>query len=146
MSSRRIEDLHPYLGAAYKKAATEFEKAYPDDAKPFITCTFRSKDEQEQLYAQGRTKPGKKITNAKGGQSLHNYLPSFAFDMAFISGKDGKVNWSEELFKKFADIICRDQNIEWGGNWKGFKDTPHFGFKGFKWQDASQGKQPDIRF
>ena len=144
MASRRIEDLHPYLAAAYKKTAAEFDIAFPGLSKPFITCTYRSKEEQNDLFSQGRTKPGNKITNAKGGESLHNYYPSYAFDIAFVSGKEGKIDWSEDLFKKFAGIFCRNQCLEWGGNWKTFKDTPHFGFKGFKWQDAAIGKCPKM--
>jgi len=143
MASRRIEDLHPYLANAYKKAVAEFEKAYPLSAQPFITSTYRSKEEQDALYAQGKKDPKKKVTNAKGGQSLHNYLPSFAFDIAFVKDK-GVIDWNPKLFKDFAAIICRDPNMEWGGNWKAFKDTPHFGFKGFTWQMAMAGKQPNL--
>ena len=119
----------------------------PDEPQPFITCTFRSVDEQNELYTHGRngdTRP--KITNAKGGQSLHNFLPSFSFDIAFVTGKDGKVDWSEHLFRKFAEIFCRDPNLDWGGNWKKFKDLPHFGFKDFSWQDAAAARQPNIQF
>lgn len=144
MASRRLEDLHPYLAAAYRKTAAEWDMAFPGLAKPFITQTYRSNEEQNALYNQGRTTPGTKVTNAKGGQSLHNYFPSLAFDIAFVDGKNGKVDWSLDLFKKFASIICRDQNIEWGGNWKSFKDNPHFGFNNYKWQDAAAGKQPTV--
>jgi peptidoglycan L-alanyl-D-glutamate endopeptidase CwlK len=143
MGSRKLEDLHPYLANAYKKAVTEYEIKYPSSAKPFITSTYRSKEEQDALYAQGRTKPGNKVTKAKGGQSLHNYLPSFAFDIAFVKDK-GVLDWSQKLFKDFAAIICTDPNIDWGGSWQTFKDTPHFGFKGFTWQMAKEGKQPTI--
>jgi hypothetical protein len=49
------------------------------------------------------------------------------------------------LFKDFAQIICRNPYIEWGGNWKKFKDRPHFQFKGFTWQMAAKGKQPSYQ-
>lgn len=144
MASRRLEDLHPYLANAYRRAAAEWDMAYPLLSKPFVTQTYRSNEEQNALYQQGVIDPKKKVTNAKGGQSLHNYYPSYAFDIAFVDGKNGKLDWSIDLFKKFAGIICRDQNNEWGGNWKSFKDNPHFGFKNYKWQDAASGKQPAI--
>ena len=143
MSSRRIEDLHYYLAAQYKKAVAEFEQCYPEAAKPILTFTYRSKVEQDALYAQGRTSAGPIVTNAKGGQSLHNYKPSFAFDIAFKKA-NGQLDWSEHLFKDFADILCRSPYIEWGGNWKKFKDRPHFQFKGFTWRMAAAGKQPNF--
>lgn len=144
MASRRLEDLHPYLANAYRRAAAEWDMAFPLLPKPFVTQTYRSNEEQNILYNQGRTTAGNKVTNAKGGQSLHNYFPSFAFDIAFVDGKNGNIDWSITLFQNFASIICRDSNIEWGGNWKSFKDNPHFGFKNYKWQDAAVGKQPII--
>lgn len=60
MASRRIEDLHPYLANAYKKATAEFEKAYPLSAQPSITSTYRSREEQDALYAQGKKDPKKR--------------------------------------------------------------------------------------
>jgi hypothetical protein len=49
MASRRTEDLHPFLTAQYRKAASEFEKAHPTAAQPFITSTYRSSKEQDDL-------------------------------------------------------------------------------------------------
>jgi peptidoglycan L-alanyl-D-glutamate endopeptidase CwlK len=91
--------------------------------------TLRTFAEQNVLYAQGRTKPGKIVTNAKGGLSYHNY--GMAIDIVLIangaaswdSGKDfdadGKADWMEvvAIFKQFG--------WEAGIDWK-FRDAPHF--------------------
>lgn len=123
MPSRSKQDLHPLLVAAYDKAARYYADLNPTAPQPFITCTHRTNEEQEQLFKQ---RP--KVTNARAGQSPHNYKPSYAFDIAFI-GLNKKLDWSSALFKNFAEIITAiEPNIEWGGNWK-FKDAPHFEVK-----------------
>lgn len=87
-----------------------------------ITNAYRSSAEQNALYAQGRTKKGKIVTNAKGGQSFHNY--GVAFD--FVPIIKGKAAWKdEELFRKVGKI-GESLGLEWGGSWKGFLDLPHF--------------------
>jgi hypothetical protein len=85
-----------------------------------VTQALRTKEEQDELYAQGRTKPGGKVTNAKGGYSYHNY--GLAFDICEI--KDGKAIWdiNYELIVPYA----KELGFEWGGDFKSFKDKPHF--------------------
>lgn len=127
MASRSKADLHPVLVAAYDKAADEYSKVYPKAPQPFLTCTYRSNEEQDELF-----KKRPKVTNARAGQSPHNYNPSFAFDIAFI-GLDKKLDWSSNLFKNFANIITTiEPKVDWGGNWEKFKDAPHFQLKGWK--------------
>lgn len=124
MPSRNITDCVPQLQSAWKYAIGEWDRLYPALPKPILTCTYRSNEEQTKLYNQGRTTPGKIVTQAKAGQSKHNSNPSKAFDIAFK--KDGVVDWSVDLFKKFAAII-KPKGIKWGGDWKkGFIDYPHF--------------------
>jgi peptidoglycan L-alanyl-D-glutamate endopeptidase CwlK len=98
--------------------------------------TLRTFAEQDALFAQGRSKPGKVVTNAKGGQSYHNY--GLAIDIVLILDKDKngtfetaswdvksdfdgdkKADWMEvvQIFKRYG--------FEWGGDWK-FLDLPHF--------------------
>jgi len=73
-----------------------------------------------------------KVTNAKAGQSPHNYNPSFAFDIGFI-GIDKNMDWNPKLFKNFGNIITSMSSVtDWGGNWKSFKDAPHFELKNWK--------------
>lgn len=126
--SRDKKDLHSELVSAYEKAADKFRELYPTDPQPFLTYTHRSDEEQNKLYAQGRTEKGQIVTNAKAGESPHNYLPSFAFDIAFITG-GRKLSWDKKLFKKFSVIIKEiNPSIEWGGDWR-FSDPPHFQLK-----------------
>ncbi|ASJ25332.1 M15 family metallopeptidase [Laribacter hongkongensis] len=91
MPSRKIEDLHPAL----QPLCLEFKRRCADAGLDIlITCTYRSNEEQNQLYAQGRNgKPGSRVTNAKGGQSEHNNTiqgqpASRAFDIVpLVNGK-----------------------------------------------------------
>lgn len=130
MASRKLEDLDSVLASAFLECKRRYELAYLSN-KVIVTCTYRPNEEQNELYKQGRTKAGAKVTNAKGGQSPHNYKPALAFDIAFL-GKDEKLDWREEHFATFARIM-KDVNpvIEWGGEWK-FKDTPHFQIRNWK--------------
>jgi peptidoglycan L-alanyl-D-glutamate endopeptidase CwlK len=83
------------------------------------------------LYAIGRTEKGKIVTNAKGGESPHNFLPSMAFDIAFITFTK-QLSWDKKYFKKFADIIkTKFTQVECGIDWR-FVDPPHFELKAWK--------------
>jgi len=122
MASRKVEDLCTPLKNAWENALSTWKIRHPQLPEPFLTCTFRSNEEQAKLYAQGRTTPGAKVTNAKPGQSKHNVFPSNAFDIAFIIA--GKLDWNPDLFKKFSDIV-KPMGVKWGGDWR-MKDLPHF--------------------
>jgi len=106
-------------------AKTRYATMYPNDPQPFLTCSYRSNEEQAELYAQGRTKPGKIVTKlSKNGK--HNVRPSKAFDIAFKDSKN-KLHWDDEFFTKFAKFVAEfDSSIVWGGTWKRLKDLPHF--------------------
>mgnify|MGYP003496591989 FL=1 len=123
MASRDIYDLEKKLQDAFVEAKEKWAYLYPLRAVPFLTCTHRTNREQEQLFAIGRTIPGKIVTNAKPGQSKHNSLPSKAFDIAF--NLHGRIDWDPLLFKDFADIV-KPMGITWGGDFKSIKDRPHF--------------------
>src|SRR5947209_373213 len=87
-----------------------------------ITQTLRTIEEQDALYAQGRTKPGNIVTKAKGGYSFHNF--GVAFDVCPVV--NGKAVWDDnELFKKIGEIGIKI-GLEWGGTWTSFLDLPHF--------------------
>jgi len=84
-----------------------------------VISGHRSYDEQNELYAQGRSKPGQIVTKAKGGQSWHN------FGLAFSS--DGKKYYGESASYAEVGKIGEAIGLEWGGNWE-FVDEPHFQF------------------
>lgn len=146
VTNERIDKLHPSVRDEVKKIITECDSSLNGRAKIRVTQGLRTFAEQEKLYNQGRTSPGKKVTNAKAGQSIHNY--GLAVDICLIiEGKDvswdtakdwdndGVADWYEcvKIFAKYG--------WDWGGNWKTFKDLPHFEKKGFSWRTLSVKKR-----
>ncbi|MEZ5386470.1 MAG: M15 family metallopeptidase [Prosthecobacter sp.] len=86
-----------------------------------ITSALRTYAEQDALYAQDRTKPGKRVTNARGGYSNHNF--GLAFDVTLFNGSQPV--WDSPLYKALA-VIGQELGLEWGGNWKSPVDEPHY--------------------
>lgn len=86
-----------------------------------IISGTRTYAEQDALYAQGRTAPGPKITNARGGFSNHNF--GIAFDIGLFQGS----TYLEES-KHYATLgpIGERLGLEWGGRWKSITDEPHY--------------------
>jgi len=141
----RIELLHPAVREEVKNIyLNEIIPALSGKAICRFAYTLRTFAEQDALYAQGRTKlfddKGKRlgvVTKAKGGQSIHNF--GLALDIVLLKDtnndgkfesaswetnidfdKDGKSDWMEVV-----NILKRNGWI-WGGDWKSFKDAPHF--------------------
>lgn len=86
--------------------------------------TFRTKEEQDELYAQGRTKPGKIITKAPGSSYSSYHQWGTAFDFYRNDGK-GAYYDNDGFFAKVGQIGVA-LGLEWGGNWKSIVDKPHF--------------------
>lgn len=102
---------------------------------------YRSIERQNELYSQGRTKPGKIVTNAKGGESFHNY--GVAVDFVFL--KEG-YNASDKLWKTLG-AVGEAVGFEWGGDWKVFVDKPHFEMKlGYTLKDFQTGRVDYSKF
>ena len=100
-----------------------------------VTDEYRTFEQQDALYAQGRTKPGSVVTNAKGGESLHNYR--CAFDVAFKKGTGVSYDGDFAMLGTVGKIL----GLEWGGDWASFVDKPHFQFTaGYSLADFQQGK------
>lgn len=144
LTLQRIQLLHP-------KVRSEVEQIYRDQIVPALSgraiCRFaytlRTFQEQDAIYAQGRTKlydaKGNRlgiVTKAKGGQSIHNY--GLALDIVLLkdTNKDGKVDtasWETNVdfdgdgISDWMEVvkILKANGWEWGGDWK-FKDAPHF--------------------
>ena len=98
INSRDIKELIPEI----KIMAQQFlDKCEQEGIDVIITSTFRGFESQNAIYAQGRSKPGPKVTNAKGGESWHNYR--CAFD--FVPIKNGKAQWNDlKLFERCGQI------------------------------------------
>lgn len=131
IDSRKISDLTPAMQVLCNQFIASCKSAGID---VIITSTLRDFEKQNQLYAQGRTTPGKIVTNAKGGQSVHNF--GAAFDFCVLT--NGKADWNNtEKFKK-CGAIGMALGLDWGGAWLSFKDLPHFQQKGFVFPKATK--------
>ena len=118
--SRRIEDLHPDLQALAKRFIAG---AAAEDIDVLIYCTLRDNKAQAELYAQGRTTKGPIVTNARPGESAHNY--GAAWDCVPL--KNGKAMWGDrEAYAKLGRI-GETLGLEWAGRWTGkLRETAHF--------------------
>lgn len=123
INSRLLEDLHPTLNRGARELMRRMAQAgFPHVG---ISSTYRNNAHQEYLFAQGRTRPGAIITNARGGQSVHNYR--LAFDIfQNIRGKE----WNNPRFFETAGRLWREMGGVWGGDWIGFVDRVHMQFTG----------------
>ena len=86
-----------------------------------IISGTRTYAEQNTLYAQGRSQPGKRVTNARGGYSNHNF--GIAFDACIFDGS--RPVWESPHYQTLG-TIGKELGLEWGGDWRTFKDKPHF--------------------
>lgn len=127
----RIQRLHPAVRADAMAVYTEIAMALTGRATVRFSQTLRTIAEQDALYAIGRTKPGKIVTNARGGSSYHNY--GLAIDIVLII--DGKTVSYDMIIDYDGDRIAdwmecvkifKAHGWTWGGDWKSFKDYPHF--------------------
>jgi peptidoglycan L-alanyl-D-glutamate endopeptidase CwlK len=132
----RIEKLHPKVRDEARKIYAEICEALSGRVICRFAFTFRTFAEQNALYAQGRTKPGKRVTNARAGLSYHNW--GLAIDMVLVHDTDHDGDYDKAVWDvkkdfdgdKVADwmevvAIFKQWGWEWGGDWK-FNDPPHF--------------------
>jgi peptidoglycan L-alanyl-D-glutamate endopeptidase CwlK len=124
INSRKIEDLLPPVRERVERFLAAC-KAEGIDI--LVTSTYRDNASQDALYAQGRTKPGLKVTNARAGQSFHNYR--CAVDV--VPMKNGKPIWNAKD-PVWQDIgrLGKAAGLEWAGDWVRFKEFPHFQYTG----------------
>lgn len=117
-----------WLNPAVKLAAEKLiERCFNQGIEIRIVSGYRSPAEQQVLYNQGRTTPGKVVTNAKPGRSNHNY--GLAIDFVLIkSGYDMKADTDGNGIADWIDVVTHAKMLgfAWGGDWKSFKDYPHF--------------------
>ncbi len=134
INSRDIKDLHPHV-AVLCESFIDACKAKGIDV--IITSTYRDIESQNALYAQGRTKQGRKVTNARGGDSYHNYR--IAFDFCPIV--NGKADWNNAATFTRCGEIAEGLGLEWAGRWKSFKELVHCQFTGgLSLAELKQGK------
>lgn len=126
---RDTTQLHPTL---QKKITQLITKCEAQGITIGISECLRTAAEQDVLYAQGRTKPGAIVTNAKGSNysSMHQWGIAFDFYLKMDVDGDGKTsddayNNSTKLFNKVG-AIGQSLGLEWGGAWTSIVDLPHF--------------------
>lgn len=86
-----------------------------------VTSGTRTYDEQNELYEQGRSKPGKIVTNARGGYSNHNF--GVAFDVTEFH--NGQPVWESPNYAIIGKV-GESLGLVWGGSWSSINDEPHF--------------------
>lgn len=125
INSRKLEDLLPEVRAMAEKFIAVCAAQGID---VLITSTYRDLESQAALYAQGRTAPGKIVTNAQAGRSYHNWR--VAFD--FVPIVAGKAQWNDiKLFTKCGEL-AEKCGLEWAGRWQSFKELAHCQYTGGK--------------
>lgn len=123
INSRDLKELHPVV---QEKARKFILAAKKEGIDVLVTSTYRDNESQNALYAQGRSKPGRIVTNARAGQSWHNFR--CAFDVVPIV--NGKAQWNDmRTFRRLGEIGKR-VGLEWAGDWKSFKEYAHFQWTG----------------
>ena len=137
----RIKEAHPKLRDSLMAQYKEANNLLGPNVRLRFAYVYRSNELQDKLYKQVP-----KVTNAKGGQSIHNY--GLAFDIVLLVDKDLNGTFetaSWDMIKDFdgdrmsdwLEVVqyFKSKGWSWGGDWKKFKDGPHFEFNyGFDWK------------
>lgn len=141
ISASRVKLLHPAVRQLFSDFITECENTLNVTLR--VVQGLRTFEEQDAIYAQGRTKPGAIVTNARAGSSYHNY--GLAVDLVEL--KDGQANWNFKY--KLLQPIARKYGLTWGADWDNdgltkadgdkdehLVDMPHFQMTyGKRWQE-----------
>jgi peptidoglycan L-alanyl-D-glutamate endopeptidase CwlK len=130
MQDTDLDLLHPTMRI---KTLRMIEEAKKQGIDLRVISGFRSMKNQDLLYSIGRGEGGSKsykVTNAKAGKSYHNY--GVAVDV--VEYKNGIPNWSTKNWKLIGKL-GKAQDLVWGGDWKNFKDLPHFQLPKRYWAD-----------
>lgn len=140
-----ITGLHPVVDAKQRELV---EKTNAIGISILITDGYRSTEEQDAIYEQGRTSEGDIVTNARGGDSYHNY--GLAIDFALITTR-GEVVWDMEYDgngngrSDWMEVVevAKQLGFTWGGDWANFPDYPHLQMDfGLTIRDLKRGKRP----
>jgi peptidoglycan L-alanyl-D-glutamate endopeptidase CwlK len=120
----KVTGLHPKVADAISAVLTE---AKARGMNVGLHMGLRTIEEQDALYAKGRTIPGSIVTKAQGGFSWHNY--GLAVDIVFKDSK-GNWTWDDSLDWDSLGLLGKMFGLEWGGDWTAFPDLPHFQMRG----------------
>lgn len=118
-SEKRLTQVHPALAS---RVRWMIEHLATKGHTIEVVQGLRTFEEQDALFAQGRTRPGQIVTRARGGESNHNY--GLAVDLCpFVNGKP---DWNapHSVWLAIGEAAAA-RGLQWGGNWKKFIDKPH---------------------
>jgi peptidoglycan L-alanyl-D-glutamate endopeptidase CwlK len=114
-----LQQLHPALASAVRGVIADLANR---GIGVEVVQGLRTFDEQDELFAKGRTKPGPVVTQARGGESNHNF--GLAADLCPFTGD--KPDWNAPIAVWAAiGTTAIAHGLEWGGQWKKFLDKPH---------------------
>lgn len=145
-SASKMSGLIPVVAAA---ALALIDRCYARGVYVLITHGYRTYAEQDALYAQGRTKPGKVVTKARGGESNHNF--GVAIDFALLLADGRSVSWDtlmdadKDSLPDWSEVVeeAKKLGFAWGGDWRTFKDMPHLEMTfGITTAQLRAGKRP----
>jgi peptidoglycan L-alanyl-D-glutamate endopeptidase CwlK len=142
ITEQRIAQLHPSVRKEITDIIIKCNSLLTGRSQVRITHGLRTFTEQDELY-----KKRPKVTNARGGQSVHNY--GFAVDIVLIiDGKtaswDTHADWDGDKVSDWDECVkvFAAYGWSWGGNWSSFKDMPHFDKIGFNnWRVLAEKKR-----
>lgn len=139
-------ELHPIVEEKKEELVKQAEEI---GISVIITDGFRSVEEQDAIYQQGRETDGNIVTYAKGGESYHNYGLAIDFalltnddnviwDLEYDGNQNGKSDWNEVV------EIAKELGFSWGGDFTRFKDYPHLQMDfGLSIRELKWGKRPE---
>lgn len=136
VSIARVDLLHPKVRIEAAQLIDKAELGLPSYLAIRVVQGLRTFKEQQDLYDQGRTKPGKIVTNAKPGSSYHNYGLALDFAILYDKDKNGTyetLSWDtvkdedKDGVKDWVEIanVFKAGGWTWGGNFKSILDMPH---------------------
>lgn len=118
-SLSRLEGIESILIEIVKEAIKEspYDFGIPNDGG------LRTAERQKELF-------NKKVSRCDGYKNKSYHQTGKAFDIyAYV---DGKASWNKlylKLIARHIQKVAKDKfntNLQWGGDWKNFKDMPHF--------------------
>lgn len=118
-SEERLAHVHPALALRVRAVCAALLQQHGYEFR--IVQGLRTFAEQDELFKVGRTKPGHVVTNARGGQSNHNY--GLAVDLCPFKG--GQPQWNDVRAFAYLGSEAVKHGLEWGGHFHAIIDQPH---------------------
>lgn len=122
INSRRIEDLQP-SAQIYCKRHIEACAAAGISTK--LIQTKRDAEYQNHLYKQGRTEPGKVVTNCDGYSKKSKHQSGLAWDLVPLDSHGGII-WTDKSIYERMSVIAEGLGITAGIRWNSIGDMDHF--------------------